>query len=150
VNGRIDDSQLLFAAWAFSESAEGDFRILVAHHNLIPAPDHEPHQFLPGYQRCLKAFSRMRVDLVLGGHLHRAFLGSSLDAYPQARDAHGIVIAHSGTTTSTRGRARERGQNSLNLIRVETGQLSIVPHLFNRTNGEFLPTGTHTFSRAGA
>jgi 3',5'-cyclic AMP phosphodiesterase CpdA len=149
VNGRIGDAQLLFAARAFSESPEGDFRILVAHHNLIPAPDHEPQQFLPGYQRLLTAFSKMQVDLILGGHLHRAFIGSSLDAFPQTGEARRMVIAHSGTTTSIRGRARERGRNSLVLIRIGEGELSIIPHLLHRARGEFLPTGTHTFPRLG-
>ena len=89
------------------------------------------------------------MDLVLGGHLHRAFIGSSLDAFPQTDDARRMVIAHSGTTTSTRGRARERGQNSLNLIQIGEGEVSIIPHLLHRARREFLPTGTHTFPRLG-
>ena len=149
VNGRISATQLLFAARAFSESPEGDFRILVAHHNLIPAPDYEPQQFLPGYQRSLAAFSKMRVELILGGHLHRAFIGSSLDAFPQGDEALPMVIAHSGTTTSTRGRGRERERNSLNLIRIGDGEVVVIPHLLHQDRGEFLPTATHTFPRTG-
>lgn len=149
VNGRITDTQLLFAARVFSESPEGDFRILVAHHNFIPAPDFEPQQFLPGYQLSLAAFSKMKVELILGGHLHRAFIGSSLDAFPQGEEALPMVIAHSGTTTSTRGRASERGRNSLNLIRIGDGEVIVIPHLLHQDRGEFLPTGTHTFPRTG-
>jgi 3',5'-cyclic AMP phosphodiesterase CpdA len=150
VNGRLSDRQLLFAASAFRDAPEKDLRVLVTHHNFIPAPDFEPQQYLPGFQRYLSAFSRMKVDLILGGHLHRAFVGSSLDAYPQGPGTHPMVIAHSGTTTSTRGRARERGGNSLNLIRVQEGEMVIIPHLLNRRTGEFLPTQSHTFPRVGA
>jgi 3',5'-cyclic AMP phosphodiesterase CpdA len=147
VNGRITDDQLRFAAEAFSQSPPEDVRILTAHHNLIPAPDFEPQQFLPGYQRCISAFSQMGVELILGGHLHRAFHGSSLDAFLQPAGTRPIIIAHSGTATSTRGRARERGRNSLNLIRVQEEEMTIIPHLLQGDPGDFLPTGTHAFPR---
>jgi len=147
VNGRLSDAQLLFAAQAFSLTPAEDLKILVAHHNLIPAPDFEPQQVLPGYQKCLSALAKMKVDLIIGGHLHRAFIGTSLDAYPQPPHTHPMVIVHSGTTTSTRGRARERGLNSLNLIRIGKDEFSITPHLLREVPGEFEPTGTHTFPR---
>jgi 3',5'-cyclic AMP phosphodiesterase CpdA len=149
VNGRLSDGQLLFAADAFADTPAGDLKVLVAHHNFIPAPDFEPQQFLPGFQRHLSALAKMKVDLILGGHLHRAFIGSSLDAFPQGPSAHPMVIAHSGTTTSNRGRARERGANSLNLIRVQEGEMVIIPHLLDRSDGDFLPTGSVSFPRAG-
>jgi 3',5'-cyclic AMP phosphodiesterase CpdA len=149
VNGRLSDRQLLFAADVFSDAPQGDLKVLVAHHNFIPAPDFEPQQYLPGFRRYLSALGKMKVDLFLGGHLHRAFVGSSLDAYPEGRNAHPMVIAHSGTTTSTRGRARERGANSLNLIRIQEGEMVVIPHLLDGRDGEFLPTGSMSFPRAG-
>lgn len=147
VNGHISDPQLLFAAQVFYDAPPGDARILVTHHNFIPAPDFEPQQFLPGYQRHLAALARMKVDLILGGHLHRSYVGSSLDAFPQAPGTRSMVIAHCGTTTSRRGRARERGENSLNLIRVGATEITVSPHLLDRRTGEFRPTGVHTYPR---
>lgn len=147
VNGRLTDSQILYAASAFEESPKGDLRVLVAHHNLIPAPDFEPQQFLPGYQSHLSALGKMKVDLILGGHLHRAFTGNSLDAYPQGLDARSMIIVHSGTATSTRGRARERGRNSLNLIRIREEEIVVSPHLLSREAGEFQPTAVLTYPR---
>jgi 3',5'-cyclic AMP phosphodiesterase CpdA len=147
VNGRIRDAQLRFAARAFQESGEGDVRILVTHHNLAPAPDYEPEQVLPGHRRYLAAFAKMGVELVLGGHLHRGWVSSSLDVLPQAVGAPGITIVHSGTTTSKRGRARERGQNSLNVIRVLKDEIRVLPHRFHRESGEFHPSGAHSLPR---
>jgi len=147
VNGRIRGSQLLFAARAFQDAGDGDIRILVAHHNLAPAPDDEPDKILPGHRRCLGAFSRMGVELIVGGHLHRAFIGSSPGGHPEENGAPSMTIVHSGTTTSTRGRAGERGKNSLNVIRVTQDELQIAPHLFRRETGAFTPSGSHLLPR---
>ena len=65
---------------------------------------------MPKAKRALDAFTAMRVDAILGGHLHRAYIGNSLDVYSGADREHGIAIVQSGTTTSRRGRARERGK----------------------------------------
>lgn len=150
VNGRIRAEQLRFAARAFQESDTEDVRILVAHHNLAAAPDYEPEQILPGHRRYLAAFSKMGVDLILGGHLHRAYATTSLDVFPQDAGAPSMAIVHSGTTTSRRGRARERGQNSLNVVRVLREEIRIVPHLFDRDSGAFKPSGARSFPRRRA
>jgi len=147
VNGRIRDAQLRFAARAFQESEEGDIRILVAHHNLARAPDYEPEQVLPGHRRYLAAFAKMGVELILGGHLHRGYVCSSLDVFPQPDGEPGIAIVHSGTTTSKRGRARERGQNSLNVVRVLKEEIRILPHRFHGGRGAFFPSGALSLPR---
>jgi len=150
VNGRIRDRQLLFAAAAFQHGPEQDCRVVVLHHHLAPAPDYESDQVLPGFQRCLDAFSKMKVDLILGGHLHRAYTANSLDAYPVEDGRHGIVIAHSGTTTSRRGRARERNKNSFNTIGITGDHMVVTQHLFLDEEGVFAPVATHTFPRRTA
>jgi len=149
VNGRLGSAQLRFAAEAFGRAPEDHFRILVTHHNLLRAPDYEPEQILPGHGRCLTAFSRMDVDLILGGHLHRSYVGSSLDSFEQPPGAPAMIIAHAGTTTSRRGRGRERGRNSLNLIHISPGEVVIIPHILLREEGRFHPAQTHTFPRQG-
>lgn len=147
VNGHITDAQLRFASDAFQDAPPDAVRILVTHHNLLRAPDYEPEQILPGHQRFLTAFARMDVDLILGGHLHRGYVGSSLDAFPQRVASRSIVIAHTGTTASRRGRGRERGRNSLNLIRISGEEIVILPHILLRGEGNFHPAGTHSFPR---
>jgi hypothetical protein len=96
----------------------GVARIVVAHHHFAPAPDYEGGEVMPKAKRAIDAFADLGVEMVLGGHLHRAYIGNSLDLYPGADREHGIIIVQSGTTTSRRGRAREREKNTLNLIRV--------------------------------
>jgi 3',5'-cyclic AMP phosphodiesterase CpdA len=147
VNGRLRDQQLLFAASAFQDVPEGELRVVVFHHPLAPAPDYQSDQVLPGFQRCLDAFSKMKVDLILGGHLHRAFIANSLDTFPPEDGRHGIVLAHSGTTTSRRGRARERNKNSFNLIGIAGDHMVITHHVYVDEEGGFFPVGTHAFPR---
>ncbi len=147
VNGRLRDRQLLFAADAFQDVQEGDLRVVVLHHHLAPAPDYEPDQVLPGFQRCLSAFNKMKVELILGGHLHRAYVANSLDTYPGEDGRHGIVIAHSGTTTSRRGRARERNKNSFNLIGIAGDHMVISHYIYVDEEDAFVPTGSHSFPR---
>ena len=147
VNGRIQDRQLLFAADAFREADDGDLRMVVMHHHLAPAPDYGSDQLLKGYQRCLEAFSKMGVELILGGHLHRSYVANSLDVRPGGEGGHGIVIVHSGTTTSSRGRARERNKNSFNLIGIAGDHLVITHHLSEDEGEGFVPVGRCTYPR---
>lgn len=153
-NGRIASWQLDFAARAFAEAAPGAARIVVAHHHFAPAPDFEGGQVMPEAKRAMDRFTRMRVDLVLGGHLHRAYIGNSLDVYPGADREHGVIIVECGTSTSRRGRAREREKNSFNLIRVGDEVIRITHHMFfeaaaGAAGPGFQPISRHIFPRAG-
>ena len=67
-------------------------------------------------------FSKAGVDLVLSGHQHQAFVADTEEFYPSGRAP--VVIAHSGTTTSDRGRGPEKKKNSCFWIELE--QESIV------------------------
>ncbi len=147
VNGRIDEGQLDFARRAFEDSPEGDARVLVAHHHLAPAPDYEGDKPLPRARRILDTLAGMGVELVLGGHLHRAYIVNSLDVYPGENRDRNVVIVHSGTTTSARGRARERLKNSLNVLRVTERYLDISHHLYDDEVTAFLPLSRHLFPR---
>ncbi len=150
VNGHLHDHQLRFAADTFSQGAQGDLKLVVLHHHLAPAPDYESDQVLQGYQRCLRAFEEMEVDLIVGGHLHRSYTANSQDVLPGPAKTGGIVIAHSGTTTSTRGRARERNKNTFNLIGISRDRMEITHHMYVGGEGEFVPLASHTFPRRGA
>lgn len=149
VNGRIHRTQLEFAREAFADVPPELFRVVVAHHHFAPPPDFDKVAVMPKAKRALDLFTQMRVDLVLGGHLHRAYLGNSLDVYAGMDREHGIVIVQSGTSTSRRGRAREREKNSFNVLRLD-GRMIRVTHFmyFDVANG-FLPTSRHIFFRGG-
>jgi 3',5'-cyclic AMP phosphodiesterase CpdA len=149
VNGRIHRWQLEMARRAFAEVPEEVQRIVVAHHHFAPPPDWEGADVMPKAKRALDAFTEMRVDLILGGHLHRAYLGNSLDVYAGTDREHGIIIVQSGTSTSRRGRAREREKNSFNVLRLKGDTTEITHYMYFDDAGDFVPSSRHAFFRRG-
>ncbi|HSJ14561.1 MAG TPA: metallophosphoesterase family protein [Longimicrobiales bacterium] len=150
VNGRIQAWQLDFVARGFADAPPGLPRILVAHHHFAPAPDYDRRQVIPGAKRAMDRFAQLNIDLILGGHLHRAYIGNSLDVYPGPDREQGIIIVQSGTTTSRRGRAREREKNSFNYIRVGEDRIRVTHYMhFGELSG-FAPISRHVFPRPGS
>jgi 3',5'-cyclic AMP phosphodiesterase CpdA len=148
-NGRLDSWQLDFCARAFEDVPPGIARIVVAHHHFAPAPDYEGGDVMPRARRAIDCFSGLGVELVLGGHLHRAYIGNSLDLYPGRDREHGIIIVQSGTTTSRRGRAREREKNSLNVIRMGEDRVRVTHYMYFDELLGFAPVSRHVFPRPG-
>ena len=147
VNGSLSPRQIGFAAECFAESDPSDLRVVVAHHQLAPPPDYEGGEPMPHARRHLEAFERMGVDVVLGGHLHRAYIGNSLDVLPRDEERHPVVIVQSGTTSSSRGRARERLRCSFNVLRVDEATIEVAHHHYDRGDDAFRPTSLHVFPR---
>lgn len=148
-NGRLDADQLELCRRVFADAPEGAARIVVCHHHLAPAPDYEGGQILPHAQRILEALQGMGVELILGGHMHRAYIGNSLDVHPGGQRDRGIIIVQSGTSTSRRGRAREKEKNTFNLLRISDSIVRITHYMFFDDIGAFAPMSRHTFPRPG-
>jgi 3',5'-cyclic AMP phosphodiesterase CpdA len=150
-NGRISTSQLEFCADAFDQADEVDARIVVAHHHFAPAPDYEHDQTMPKSRRALTRFNELNVDLILGGHLHRAYIGNSLDLLPgRTRSHQGIIIVQCGTSTSRRGRGRERERNSFNVIFLTPTLVHITHYMYFDDSDGFEPISRHLFPRRGS
>ncbi len=147
-NGRIHRGQLEYCANAFRKAPADAARIIVAHHHFAPAPDYARDQTMPKSKRAIQKFTELGVDLILGGHLHRAYIGNSLDVYPGNGDR-GIIIVQSGTSTSRRGRAREREKNSFNVITVGPEMLRIQHYMYFDDIESFEPISQHHFPRPG-
>ncbi|MEX0891424.1 MAG: metallophosphoesterase family protein [Gemmatimonadota bacterium] len=148
-NGRISRAQLAFCARAFADAPPAALRIVVAHHHFAPAPDYEGGQVMPRAKRAMDRFAELEVELIMGGHLHRAYIGNSLDVYPGQERERGMIIVQSGTSTSRRGRAREREKNSFNLIRVGEDVVRITHYMHFDDLGGFAPASRHIFPRPG-
>lgn len=147
VNGWISSEQLDFASRAFLKADPDKAKIVVAHHHFAPAPDYDRDSIMPKARRALDRFSQLKVDMILGGHLHRAYIGNSLDVYAGGDRDHGIIIVQSGTSTSRRGRAREREKNSFNLLHVTATEVHISHYLYFDDLGRFAPFSQHRFPR---
>lgn len=150
VNGRLRAAQLDLAENAFARAPAGHVRIVMTHHAMVQAPDWIVDRPLPGVPAILERFRGMGVDLILSGHLHRAFTASSRDIYPHASEDGPIWLVYSGSATSSRGRAREAGENTVNRIEVHQEHLVIEHYIYSRDQGSFAPFERRTAPRRGA
>lgn len=146
-NGRLNVTQLDFCERALADVPDDALKVVVAHHHFLGAPDYERDQVMPRAVRALDRFISLRVNMILGGHLHRAYVGNSLDIYPGADRRHGIIIVQCGTTTSRRGRGKERNMNSFNVIRADDDHLDIAHHMYFPELDTFAPVSQHRFPR---
>jgi hypothetical protein len=146
-NGRIRSRQLGLCVEAFAHAPEDVYRIVVLHHHLAPAPDYEKTEMMPRSKEILETLTSLKVDLILAGHLHRSYIINSLDIYAGAERDHGIIIAQSGTTTSRRGRAREREKNSFNWIQLTEQSIRIVHYMYFTDEAGFAAVSQHEFAR---
>jgi 3',5'-cyclic AMP phosphodiesterase CpdA len=147
-NGRIRRRQLDLCAEAFASAPEGAARIVVTHHHWAPVPDYGKSEVMPGAKQALDTLTALGVDLILTGHLHRASIVNSLDVYAGQDRNHGILIVQCGTSTSRRGRAREREKNSFNWIQITDRYIRITHYMYFAEADGFAPIGRHLFPRA--
>ena len=146
-NGRILQSQLDDCEKVFRSAPQDAIRIVVAHHHFTPAPDYLRDSMMQKAKRAMQCFENLKVEMILGGHLHRAYVGNSLDFYPGKHRDRGIIIAQCGTTTSRRGRGREREKNSLNFIEIRKSTITIKHYMYFSEIDGFGILSQHTFHR---
>lgn len=148
-NGRVHQDQLERCAQIFAEVPAQTMRIVVAHHHFAPCPDYIHDRTMPKARRAIDSFVDQGVEMILGGHLHRSYIGNSLDFFPGNHRDRGIAIVQCGTTTSSRGRGRERNENTFNLIDIGPQLLTVIHYLYFEKLGKFAPISQHLFPRMG-
>ncbi|MFN8470918.1 MAG: metallophosphoesterase [Anaerolineae bacterium] len=120
-------------------------RVVTAHHHFTPPPGFGSQSVISDAKHAIEVMEECDVELILSGHMHVSYIGNTLDFYPTSR--RGIIIVQSGTTTSARGKQRERGKNSFNVIRIYELHISITQHLYDNKAKRFLPMSRHLFPR---
>jgi 3',5'-cyclic AMP phosphodiesterase CpdA len=144
-DGRIPLRRLLAVGEMLAATAETTFKVVVAHHHLIPPPNFGTQRVLTNAYEAIDLFSSAGVDLILSGHQHQTYIGNSEEFYPKGRPP--VVILHSGTTTSNRGRGGEREKNTCNWIQVD-GESMIVSHCrWDPALGRFAEHSRHWYPR---
>lgn len=148
-NGRLYPHQLRHCEETFAAAPEEMTRIVVAHHHFAPGHDRVYDIAMPGSRRAIDCFVEQKVEMILGGHLHRSYIGSSLDFFPGHHRDRGVIIVQCGTTTSSRGKGRERDENTFNLIEAGAKTLTVSHYLYFEEAGKFAPQSKHSFPRPG-
>lgn len=148
-NGRLHRHQLRHCEEVFASVPDDMTRIVVAHHHFAPGHDKAFDVAMPRSRRAIDCFVEQKVEMILGGHLHRSYIGNSLDFFPGHHRERGVVIVQCGTTTSSRGKGRERDENTFNLIEAGTDTLAVTHYLYFEEANRFEAISQHTFPRQG-
>lgn len=145
--GRLSDEQLQTMEAIFSRYEDSTCKVAVFHHHVVNPPGEE-RNVISNADEAVDMLDRCGVELLLCGHTHVSYVGTTLDVRPDLRQ--GTIICQSGTSTSRRGRLRERGKNSYNVIEIEHEVIRIGQRLFLEDAGRFVPVAEHLFPRRSA
>lgn len=146
-NGHITKQQLQDVTAAFQKEGPAAVRVIVAHHPFAPAPDLLKDKRMPDSQRAIQQFEELGVEVILGGHLHRSYIGNTLDFYPGKHRDRGIIIVQCGTTTSRRGRGRESEKNTFNIVEFFPTTIVVNHYMFFSQSNTFEKISCHIFRR---
>lgn len=145
IEGRIALSRLKQVADLMAETPERLFKVVVAHHHLIPPPRFGTQRVLDNAFEAVDLFAGAGVDLILSGHQHQSFIANSEEFYPKGRPP--MVILHSGTTTSTRGRGCEKDRNTCYWIELGTELIRVSLLRWESSVGRFTEHIRHFYPR---
>jgi 3',5'-cyclic AMP phosphodiesterase CpdA len=108
-SGWFGKEQLEEICRRFSAAPAGVMRVLVTHHPFIPPPGNPHGNILKGAARALARLHDCRIDLMLAGHLHRAYHNDVRSHH--VRVLRSTLSIQAGTATSTRRRHEANGWN---------------------------------------
>lgn len=143
--GYVNADQRRIMTRLFAQSPAGTCKVAVLHHHLISPPGHHSRKPIRNTKQVLDMLEEAGVNLLLCGHLHRSYVGTTLDL--RASMQPGTIICQSGTTTSHRGKGAERGKNSYNVIRISDAQIRIQQHTYLAEHGRYELMAEHAFPR---
>lgn len=147
-DGRVKRSRLRQLASRLAEIPQNKSKVIVAHHQLVPPPRYETQRVITNAVETVDVLADGGVDLVLSGHLHQTWIGNTEAYYPRGR--HQVLLLHSGTTTTVRGRGIEKGKNTCNWIRLDGKRLDISHLMWFPERRRFLEQSRHIYPRYGA
>jgi hypothetical protein len=145
--GRLRLARIDRLAQQLQSVPDGLFKLVVAHHHLIPPPRFKTQSVLINAFEAIRILAENGADLVVSGHHHITYLGTSEQFYPMGLEP--VLVLHSGTTTSSRGRGHESGANTCNRIRFDGDLLEIYNYRWDDAAGEFEEVAYYRFPRRG-
>jgi 3',5'-cyclic AMP phosphodiesterase CpdA len=143
--GKVRKRRLHQVRDLFAEVPESVCKIVVAHHHFVPPPRFGSQGVLRNAFDAIDLFSTVGVDLILSGHQHQAFIANSEEFYPKGRPP--VVIVHSGTTTSNRGRGVEEDRNTCNWIEISDRRIQVCHCRWEAELDRFAEHSRHLYPR---
>lgn len=144
-DGLIRRSRLRQLAARLRAVPKDKYKLVVAHHQLVPPPRYETQRVLTNAVEMVEVLAEGGVDMVLSGHLHQTWVGNTEAYYPGGR--HQVLLLHAGTTTTVRGRGIEKGQNSCNWICLDGRHIEIRHLMWHPRQEIFAERSRHLYPR---
>ncbi len=116
-------------------------RVLVMHHHLLTPPGLGRRNGVRQPLMIARLLEDARIDAVLSGHVHLSYVGHTRDLVPALR--HGTIICQSGTTTSRRGKGREKHRFAYNTIEITSDFITIHRHVYDTNAHAFVEQVAH-------
>jgi 3',5'-cyclic AMP phosphodiesterase CpdA len=156
--GRINRTQIERVRARFCEIPAGVVRAVVVHHPLDLPEAWGRTDRARRARRAFREWADCGIDLILAGHIHRAFTGAGrrhheIDGEGLAGAEtevlrigdHRAVVVQAGTAISTRGRGEP---NSFNTIEIGDTAIAIAQHTWDGVSHRFHVSERREFSRA--
>lgn len=142
-SGRVEAAALARLCAKAESAPAGNLRIVAAHHPFLPPPDAPDARLVDEAESVLTAMATSGVDLILGGHVHRAFAGDARRAFPRLPGQ--LLVAQAPTATSIHLRDRPNGYN---LIRIGATYVEVAVRYWAAARGRFETDSSQRFRRA--
>jgi len=146
--GFLHPEQMATIERIFGRYPPGTCKVAVLHHHVVNPPGSHGRRMIRNAGETVDLLDRCGVEMLICGHIHISYVGTTLDVRPDMQ--RGTIICQSGTTTSRRGKGRERGKNSYNVIEIEDTVIRIGQHMYLENVGRFVPVAEHVLPRRSA
>lgn len=128
VRGALKDSQLLDATARFARAPEGDLKVLVVHHNVVPG-ELSKRWGMTRHEHMLDMIAKSGADIVMSGHDHQ-------EKVEVVERPAGRFIASTAGTLSNRSRGGR--ESAVMIIDADSTNITVTPWLYETARGTFV------------
>jgi len=135
-SGYVNTRQQAHLKASAAQVPAGNRRIVVMHHQMLNPPGVKKRARMRNATQMAALLDECEIDMVLSGHLHLSYVGHTRDLLPDL--SRGTLICQSGTSTSRRGKSRERHKFAYNTIELTQHDVTIRRHVYNPQQEAFI------------